>query len=70
MAFAASWAELVFASYPSLEIGRKNYAYLKGEVGATVTCQLQTDTGKIDILVTVSKVDPANFLAIYTFKQK
>jgi FMN-dependent oxidoreductase (nitrilotriacetate monooxygenase family) len=32
MAFAASWAELVFASYPSLEIGRKNYAYLKSEV--------------------------------------
>ena len=32
MAFAAAWAELVFASYPSLEIGRKNYAYLKGEV--------------------------------------
>ena len=30
--FAAAWAELVFASYPSLEIGRKNYAYLKGEV--------------------------------------
>ena len=45
-------------------------AYLKGEVGATVTCQLQTDTGKIDILVTVSKVDPAKFLTIYTFKQK
>ncbi len=32
MAFAACWAELVFASYPSLEVGRKNYAYLKGEV--------------------------------------
>lgn len=32
MAFAACWAELVFASYPSLEIGRKQYQYLKGEV--------------------------------------
>lgn len=32
MAFAACWAELVFASYPSLEIGRKQYAYLKSEV--------------------------------------
>ena len=32
MAFAARWAELVFASYPTLEVGRKNYAYLKGEV--------------------------------------
>ena len=28
----ASWAELVFASYPTLEVGRKNYAYLKDEV--------------------------------------
>ena len=32
MAFAGRWAELVFASYPSLEAGRKNYAHLKGEV--------------------------------------
>ena len=32
MAFAACWAELVFAAYPSLEAGRKQYAYLKSEV--------------------------------------
>ncbi len=32
MAFAARWAEAVFASYGSLEAGRKQYAYLKGEI--------------------------------------
>jgi FMN-dependent oxidoreductase (nitrilotriacetate monooxygenase family) len=32
MAFAACWAELVFASYPSLEAGRKQYEYLKSAV--------------------------------------
>jgi hypothetical protein len=44
-------------------------AYLKGQVGASVTCQLQSDSGKIDLLVTVSKVDPTKYLTIYTFKQ-
>jgi hypothetical protein len=43
--------------------------YLKGEVGASVTCQLEADSGKIDLVVTVSKVDPTNYLTIYTFKQ-
>ena len=32
IAFAARWAELVFASYPSLEVGRKQYAALKAAV--------------------------------------
>jgi len=32
MAFAARWAEAVFASYPSLEAGRKLYPYLRSEI--------------------------------------
>jgi FMN-dependent oxidoreductase (nitrilotriacetate monooxygenase family) len=32
LAFAARWAELVFASYPSLEGGQKQYAFLKAAV--------------------------------------
>ncbi len=32
MAFASRWAELVFASYPSLEAGRKQYEFLKSAV--------------------------------------
>ncbi|MEI8151836.1 MAG: LLM class flavin-dependent oxidoreductase [Hyphomicrobiales bacterium] len=32
LAFAARWAEAVFAGYPSLEVGRKQYAYLKSEI--------------------------------------
>jgi len=32
IAFAARWAELVFASYPSLEAGRKQYAAVKAAV--------------------------------------
>jgi len=35
IAFAARWAELVFASYPSLEAGRKQYAALKAAIAAT-----------------------------------
>ena len=34
MAFAAKWAEMVFASYPSLEAGRKQYASLKAAIAA------------------------------------
>ncbi|MDN6860232.1 LLM class flavin-dependent oxidoreductase [Pseudomonas sp. CAN2814] len=34
MAFAARWAELVFAAYPNLEIGKKQYAHLKGAAEA------------------------------------
>ncbi len=45
-------------------------AYLKGQVGATVTCQLQADSGTIEVLVTVSRVDPKNFLTFYRFTQK
>jgi hypothetical protein len=45
-------------------------AYLKGEVGASITCQLKADSGSIDIVVTGNKVDAANFDTIYTFKQK
>jgi alkanesulfonate monooxygenase SsuD/methylene tetrahydromethanopterin reductase-like flavin-dependent oxidoreductase (luciferase family) len=32
MAFAARWAELVFAAYPNLETGRKLYAQLKHQL--------------------------------------
>ena len=32
IAFAACWAELVFASYPSLDVGRKQYEQLKAAV--------------------------------------
>ena len=34
MAFAARWAELVFASYPSLEAGKKQYSALRSAVEA------------------------------------
>jgi hypothetical protein len=45
-------------------------AYLKGVVGTSITCQLVPDNGKIEVVVTVSKVDPTNFNTLYTFKQK
>ena len=32
MAFAARWAELVFAAYPNLEVGKKQYAYFKNAI--------------------------------------
>ena len=32
MAFAARWAELVFAAYPSLEAGKKQYNFLKSAI--------------------------------------
>ncbi|MDB5381895.1 MAG: monooxygenase [Rhodospirillales bacterium] len=41
VAFAARWAELVFASYPSLESGRKQYAALKAAVEAAGRDQTQ-----------------------------
>ncbi|MAB97252.1 MAG: LLM class flavin-dependent oxidoreductase [Pseudomonadaceae bacterium] len=34
MAFAARWAELVFAAYPNLEVGKKQYAHLKAAAEA------------------------------------
>jgi hypothetical protein len=45
-------------------------AYLEGKVGASVTCQLKADSGKVDVQVSVSRVDPKNFVTYYTFKQK
>jgi hypothetical protein len=46
-------------------------AYLKGAVGTAITCQITPDTGKkLDVVVTVTSVDPKNFDTVYSFKQK
>ena len=44
-------------------------AYLKGEVGATITCQLRSDTGSIDVEVKVTRVDAQNYVTYYSFQQ-
>jgi hypothetical protein len=44
--------------------------YLVGKVGAAITCQITPDNGKLEVVVTVSKVDPATFATVYTFKQQ
>ena len=44
--------------------------YLEGQVGATITCRLRSDTGALDIEVKVVRVDPQNYAIAYTFKQR
>jgi FMN-dependent oxidoreductase (nitrilotriacetate monooxygenase family) len=66
MAFAACWAELVFASYPSLEIGRRNYAYLKGEVEKAGRDPLQVKIApavKVIVAETASQAEEQRALA-------
>lgn len=45
-------------------------AYLKGQVGASFSCQVVPDNGKIEVLVTVTSVDAKNFETVYSFKQE
>ncbi|MBV6303328.1 LLM class flavin-dependent oxidoreductase [Candidimonas humi] len=56
MAFAARWAELVFASYPSLEAGRKQYEFLKS---AIAKAGRNPDTVKVAPAVKVIVADTA-----------
>lgn len=42
--------------------------YLKGEVGTTMTCTLNSPKGELKVLVTVTKLDPRSFGTGYTFK--
>jgi hypothetical protein len=43
-------------------------SYLRGEKGTSITCTLDTDEGKLSIIVTVTSVDPKNYATGYTFK--
>jgi hypothetical protein len=45
-------------------------SYLPGKKGASFTCTLDTDEGKLSIVVTVTRVDPKNFATGYTFRAK
>jgi len=42
--------------------------YLKGKVGTTITCTLETAEGKLAIEVKVTKVEPKTFETQYSFK--
>jgi hypothetical protein len=42
--------------------------YLKGKVGTTITCALETAQGKLGIEVKVTKVEPKTYETQYTFK--
>jgi hypothetical protein len=42
--------------------------YLKGKVGTTITCGLETAEGNLAIEVKVTKVEPKTFETQYTFK--
>ena len=42
--------------------------YLKGEVGTTITCSLETAQGNLAIEVKVTKVEPKTFETQYTFR--
>jgi hypothetical protein len=44
--------------------------YLKGQVGATISCQVVPDNGKIEVVVTVTSVDAKTYDTGYTFKQE
>jgi hypothetical protein len=45
-------------------------AFLEGRVGASITCQVAPDNGKIDVVVTVTQVDTKSYDTGYTFKQE
>ena len=42
--------------------------YLKGKVGTTITCRLETAEGSLAVAVKVTRVEPKTFETQYTFK--
>ncbi len=45
-------------------------AYLPGKVGAKFTCQLETEKGRLNVVVTVRSLKPRTFETDYTFESQ
>lgn len=45
-------------------------AYLAGKVGTKMTCQLVTEEGRLNVVVTVRSVQPKTFETNYTFESR